>query len=183
MSVGIQGVMNWQTWQGPFAASHTAVTEFEPGDLVAAQSISATPYTAIMFLPLVVGDTVASDTVDVKIIGYMASHVENGAGPGQALWFATLKVPAASPVGMTSARPLSDGKWQARDWTFFEDADFTGKYDEVSSTEIGGTVSKQLSILLPTVGYTTLMMEITNLTGSTPIFGCMWRGVSKEGAI
>ena len=183
MPYGIQGVMNWQTWRTEVSAADTGITTFEPTDLSATKSISVTPYTAIILLPLVVGDAVAADAVDVKIIGYMASHVEKGAGPGQALWFATLKVPAASPVSMSSAIPLSDGAWVSRNWTFFEDADFTSKYDEVSSVEIGGTVSKQLSILLPTVGYTTLMMEITSLTGTNPVFGCMWRGVSKEGAI
>jgi len=183
MPTGIQGVMNWQTWITEISAAHTAITTFEPGDLVAAQSISVTPWTAIVFLPLVVGDAVAADAVDVKIIGYMASHVENGAGPGQALFFSTLKVPAASPTSMSSAIPLTDGPWVSRNWTFFEDADFTSKYNAVSSVEIGGSVSKQLSILLPTVGYTTLMMEVTNLTGTNPVFGCMWRGVSKEGAI
>lgn len=181
--LGIQGVTNWQTWRTEVSAADTGITTFEPGDLSGAKSISVATYTAIMLVPLVVGDAVASDTVDVKIIGYMASHVEQGAGPGQALWFATLKVPAASPVSMSSAIPITDGPWKSRNWTFFEDADFTGKYDEVSSVEIGGTVSKQLSILLPTVGYTTLMMEITNLTGTNPVFGCMYRGVSKEGAI
>ena len=186
MSAGIQGIMNWQTWRAEVSvADGSPVTEFEPEDLVAARSVSVTPYTAIVFLPLIASDTVASDTVDVKIIGYMASHVENGAGPGQALWFATLKVPAVTPVSMSiTGVPLTDGKWSEQAWTFFEDADYASKYNEVSAVEIGGNVSEQLSILFPTLGYTTLMMEVTNfVAGANVVFGCMWRGVSKEGAI
>lgn len=194
MSVGIQGVMNWQTWQGPFSASHTAVTEFEPGDLVAAQSVSVTPYTAIMFMPLCV-DTDDNEFIDIKMIGYMASHTESGAGPGQPLFFGRLT--AGDVVMSSDARPLSDGKWKEGVWRFFDTLDVTttvwfndNAVDFRGSAASGG--SGQGSLLIPTLGYTTLMLEVLDPGGSDGLtadggsmdqFQAMWRGVSKEGAL
>ena len=192
MPVGIQGVLNWQTWQGPFTAAHTAITTFEPGDKVAAQSISVTPYTAIMFLPLCLADD--DEVIDIKVIGYMAPHVETGAGPGQPLFFGQI---TASDVVMSSAQPLTDGKWASANWRFFDAIDLitTIWFDDVTIVERGSVASGgsgQISFLIPTLGYTELMLEVLDPGGSGGFvadggsmtsFEAVWRGVSKEGAL
>jgi len=182
--------MNWQTWQGPFTAVHTPITTFEPGDHVPAQSISVTPYTAIQFMPLCLADD--DEIIDIKVIGYMSPHVENGAGPGQPLFFGQL---TAGDVVMTAAVPLTDGKWAEGAWRFFDTIDVatTIWFDDVSISFRGSAASGgsgQGSILIPTLGYTELMLEVLDPAGASNGFGgsmtsfqAMYRGVSKEGAL
>lgn len=186
MTVGIQGIMSWQTWRAEVIADDTVINDvtdgFEPADLALAEAagmvISVDTYTAIMFFPLVVADD--ADTCNIKIIGYMASHVPHGAGPGMSLYDAQL-IAGVSPI-MSGAIPQTDGKWSSQNWSFVKTV--TETTDAVSATPIAFV--GQNCILFPTVGFTTLIMEVTNIGGGgTEIhrFGCLWRGVSKEGAI
>lgn len=183
--LGIQGVMSWQTWRSEVIADDTVLnTTFEPGDLVLAdaadQVISVDTYTAIMIFPLAVGDD-ADDAV-LKIIGYMSSDTAQGSGPGMVLWTATIAVGATV---MSDAIPHTDGKWSEQDWGFIktivQTADATSAVELASPT----TAPTQMCLLFPTVGFTRLVMEVTDIGGATELdrFGCLWRGVSKEGAI
>ena len=124
----------------------------------------------------------------------MAPHVETGAGPGQPLFFGQL---TASDVVMTAAVPLTDGKWTSSNWRFFDGLDVTTTvwFDDVTVVPRGSDASGgsgQLSILIPTLGYTELMLEVLDPGGaagfvadggSMTSFQVMWRGVSKEGAL
>lgn len=185
MPVGIQGVMSWQSWRTEVTADDTVLnTTFEPGDLVlaeaAGQVISVDTFTAIMIFPLAIGDD--GDDAVLKIIGYMASHTPGGGGPGMVLWTGTIAVGA---VVMSAATPHVDGKWSSGNWGFIktivQTADATSAVELASPT----TTPTQMCLLFPTVGFTRLVMEVTDIGAATELhrFGCLWRGVSKEGAI
>jgi len=186
MPVGIQGVRNWQTWRTDITAADTFITEFKPADYDSTKGISVHPFTAIVVLPLGVGDD--GDGLDMRITGFMTAAIKGGSGPGPGmpLVHATLTlgaVGAASwlPVSENTAGPL----WTARAWDFFKEYSSTGKYEVSGFVEHPTAVLNQRAFIMPTMGFTNLMLEVDTFTGASAItfFGMLWRGVSKEGAI
>jgi len=195
---GLYDVQQWQTARILLAgAEDTLLADYKPEDLsdvVKAKMIGIAPATAIMMRGF--GQNAANETCKVTISGWMNPGKKKTAGPGYRL------VDFTAVLGNHSASmiPLLDGKWGATAATWFEVDTWTIVRDHVGrqaedgagAYEVIGPViidsagdnhaaDTESCILIPTLGYTHLLVELSGKDGTTGVesmaFGLIWRPI------
>lgn len=177
MSHTIQGFTQWQTAR-IVAAEDTLLTNYLASEFAtlkaAGKIVGIHPATAVV-LRAFAKDT-NNDTATVVISGWMTDNKDKGTGPGHRLWRGQL----LAGNHTASHIPLGDGKWGAAA-TWFEvdtwnEAGASG-YNPAGATRLE-VADQEAVILLPTLGYTHLAIEVTDiLGGGTEIteIGFLWR--------
>jgi hypothetical protein len=184
MSQSTSGVQQWQTWRVGTETDGALLTDYKPSDLNAtylSRMISIHPGTVIALRAMGLGGD--GHGIQIVISGWMNPHRRQrgqlSSGPGQRLWRGNLLLGATV--------------WGAADVPFFDrPTDWpSGVYREVNNWNSGsgggydypgvtkiGTGSAHLMVLLPTLGYTHLLMEFTGPADAVTIatrLGVVWR--------
>ncbi len=193
--MSIQGYRQWQTAR-VITTEDTLLTDYKPADVTAAvfaKMISVHPATAIMLR--VLGKDTDNDSAELVISGWMAKEEPKGVGPGHRLWRGKIQLGSKSWAGV----PLDDGMWGASATWFevdiWDDTTSAADYDMVeatvlgfdavapSSTRLSDPIANQEScLLLPTLGYSHLLLEIRDIGGAGEMteIGLLWRPVDFE---
>lgn len=171
------GFLQWQTWR-IVASDDTLLTDYKPADLTAAvkaKTIGVYPATAIIVRAF--GKDTDNDSATVVISGWMDVGLKKGGGPGQRLWRGQLLCGSKS----FSHAPLNDGKWGAAATWFDVDTwneGATSGYDLAGASRLE-IANQECALILPTLGYTHLLVEVTDLDGANEMteIGFVWRPV------
>lgn len=154
-----------------------AITSFEPAKYVAAQSIDVSGFSAIALRAF--GTAADSLTLDLRLIGWMdhgtpATHLDLAPGPGQVLWYGVLTTGTVH----IAARPTADRHWTDTTWHEVATWNSGGGSNACAATVMSG--GGQSLILVPVLGYRSIMFEFTNMGGAGEMASCgiLWRGVS-----
>lgn len=158
----------WQTARviTSAATEDTLLTDYKPSDVTtldaSGKMISVHPATAVMLRAW--GTNTDNDTCTLTVSGWFRQPSQGGSNlfsPGQRLWKGTLTLGAKS---MASTIPIEDGKWPSATW--FEVDTWTATSDPTGATSIA-TADHASVLLLPTLGYSHLMFEITDKDGTS----------------
>jgi len=178
----LSSITKWQTWRVVQAEDGTAVqVGLGPDDYPSDTSevIGVHPWTAIALRAF--GTDTDNDDATVRITGWMDPATTAGNGPGQVLFHSEIIIGAIS----FNEKPLNDNKWHTEtawfevdDWTTGLVAPSPANAYARPATVAGG----QSLLILPTMGYTHLWLEIVNLGAVTEMndLGVMWRPISRE---
>lgn len=164
----------WRTLRAVVTATDTLLTNYKPADVsatVLGKAINVEPATAILLRAF--GRATAGLIADVVFTGFGSASTERGHGMGHRLWRGRLTLGTKA----TGAIPHNDGRWGADiDWLEVHDWDHTlgSGYNPASATKIA--VANQESVLiLPTLNYTTILMEVAPTTLDMLGLGVLWR--------
>ena len=177
------GITQWQTWR-LVSTDDTFLTDYKAADVTDAvkkKMIGIYPATAIIIRAF--GKDTNADDATVVISAWMDISKPKGGGPGHRLWRGSLICGSKS----YSHAPLGDGKWGSAD-TWFDVDTFNvaaaGGYDMAGATRldsvfVGGTADQESVLLLPTLGYTHLLIEVIDLGGAAEMteIGFIWRPI------
>lgn len=173
----------WRTLRAVVTASDTLLTNYKPADLTASVVQNKTAdiegYTAIALRAF--GRATAGLLADVVFTGFGNASAARGFGMGHRLWRGRLTLGAKA----TGAVPHNDGKWGTdTDWLEVHDWDHTlgSGYNPVSATKIRAADQESI-LLLPTLNYTTILMEVAPTTFNMLGLGVLWRPAFMGGMI
>lgn len=175
----IIGIKQWQTARAPITSDDTFLTDYKPADAAGAlaRMISVHPATGVALR--ILGKDTDADDATIAISGWMAPD-RTGTGPGQRLWEGVVTLGSKSWSGI----PLDDhDKWGAAAATWFEVDTYTLTADhDPMSIPIIEIPNKEACILVPTLGYTHLLLEIKDLGGVGEMTECgiIYRQVDFE---
>ena len=170
----------WKTWR-IVTTEDTLITDWGSSNLTdATKVIAVRPYSAIMIRCF--GEGVENDTANIYITGWMGDvaspPLEVGRGPGQRLIASTAILGATT----TTDDILDDGKWpvitETEGW---REVDVYGLATNApSAAAFAGNA--QTSLVIPTLWYTHLMLEVFNIDGTDEptTFGVIWRDISAR---
>lgn len=165
----IIGIKQWQTARAPVTSDDTLLTDYKPADAAAAlvRMIAVHPATAIALR--VLGKDTDGDDATLTISGWMDPG-RSGQGPGQRIYTAVVTLGSKSWSGI----PLDDhNRWGAAAATWFEADTFTAVTDhDPMSIPVIEIPNKEACLLIPTLGYTHLLLEITDLGGVGEMTEC-----------
>jgi len=174
----------WRTFGTVRTATDTLLTNYKPADLsasvVAAKVANVEGFTAIALRAF--GRATAALVADVIFTGFGPPNSLRGYGMGHRLWKGRLTLGSKA----TGVAPQNDDKWNQAvvDWLEVDDWDHTvgSGYNPVSATKI--RVANQESILLlPTLNYATILMEVAPTTLTMLGLGVLWRPAFTGGII
>ena len=154
-------------------AADTLLTDYKPADLTAAvlaKTASIAPATAVALRAFGLGDN--NDTVDAVLTGFMDPNSKFTSSLGHRLWRGQLILGNKE----VTVAPLADGKWgAAAAWREVDtwDQAAVGGYNPAGATRLE-VADQEAVLLLPTLGYSLLLLEVAALTGTTG-FGVLWR--------
>lgn len=159
-------------------ANDTEITNYKPSAFVFAKALPVFPYSLIRMR---VFGTTSGGTTQFKISGWM-ENAQRGTGPGLVLWKGTTtlgtvnygEVPLAGPKALFSGT------------AWYEGATMTtiggGEHNAGQGVVIGdGTL--QAMLLLPTLGFSRLLVEILSGATGGAKRGFIWHGLSSEGIL
>lgn len=172
----LNGIRTWRTWRVAETEDGTAVQAgLGPDDYPSANVISVHPYTQIALRAY--GADTDNDDATVRITGWMDNITPTGPGPGQILFHSEIIIGATN----FNERPVADGRWPSATAWFEVDDWVTGVIENAAIAYLR-TAGASTILLLPTLGYTNLWLEIINLGAATEMtkLGVLWRPVSKE---
>ena len=114
----------------------------------------------------------------------MSINAKNGPGPGIQLWKGTFDLGANVWTSTETPHP----EWAVGLYRVADDFSTTSGYDNASATLIEDTGAVNGMILLPTLGFHNLHIQLTNVDGASTAgepdtLGVLWRGISKEGVL
>lgn len=171
----------WQTARASIVAADTPLTNYKPTDLtdaVRAKMFGIHPATAILLRAFGVG--AATNSATIIISGWMRPGGKFGSGPGHRLWRGNVVLGSKSLAGEL---PNNDKKWLAGTYLEASDWDPTlgSGYDPTVATEVA-VANQEAVLLLPTLGYTDILIEAAALTTLTNI-GLLWRPALTGGVM
>lgn len=173
MPASMDGWGQWQTLRGRTTASDTLLTSYSrsEGQTNAARLISVRPASGIIIRAF--GQDAAAEVATLTISGWMEPSTQSNrsCGPGHRLWVGT-----ATLDGQSRAEPpIVDGvNWPAG--TYLEGVFAATTYDALGAEEITSGSGRDMGLLLPTLGYTRILAEITLTTAAS--VGLIWRPVA-----
>lgn len=173
----------WQTLRAPIlaAAKDTAIGPPLPASKFTAavrlKCVGVSPAMAIIIRGFGT-DADAEAVSPINVYGIMDPNSESGRGmgPAQLLWSggATL---GNTPFAAAEKVIDGDGKWTAGTW--LEVDTWADVDDQVGVTYLNST-NKQGAVIIPTVGYTNLFVEIVGTTFTMASFGMIWRPITMS---
>lgn len=181
----------WRTLRAPVSSSDTPLTSYKYSEFATAQDAGKVagvwPATAVLIRFFGTDD--ANEAADVIISAWMSPDqpYRNGTkdtGPGHRLWRGLVTLGAKS---IASFVPIPDGNWSSATW--FEadtiDAETAGTdYDMVGDVRLDssmtdGIADQESCLILPTLGYTHLFMEV--VLGTAASLGALYRPIAHGG--
>ncbi len=184
--------LRWQNARAPTDSSDTPLTNYEQADLVTAvknKMIGVKPYSAVMLRAF--GTNAGNEAADVIVSGWMHPFTQTGANFGHRLVRMLVTLGGKNVAKPPSNLPDAAGKkWAASGTAYFEadtfDPSAANDYDMVGITRLDtsmtdGIVDQEAAVIVPTLGYTHLLIEI--VLGTAASMGLVWRPVGKDGVI
>ena len=184
MSGELQGISSWRTWRR-ISSEDTLVTDFKPANYAAAKSIRLDDGTSAIAMRGF-GKDADNETAIIVVSGWMSTPSAGGVGPGQQLWRGQALLGSRSSAMIPLADAPGSSPWGASA-TWFEvdtwDPTVPNGLNACVGTMFDG--GNQSLLILPTLGYTALMLEIGDLgTGAEMAeIGVLWRPVSRAGVV
>jgi hypothetical protein len=171
----------WTTARGVVTSDDTLISDFSPAQYDATMAFDVNEAPAVLLRGFGY-ESGASDnkTATMVISGWMDSGATGGVGVGQPLWRGTITLGGTSAAGV----PTADNQWDdSNDWNEVDtwDSAVTNGHNSCGAIVIGERgVDEQSALLLPTLGYSKLMVEYTDLTGATEMdeVGLVYRPIS-----
>jgi hypothetical protein len=169
MSNAPQNVLAWRTWR-VVTTEDTLLTTYDASQFVSTSAIHPHPHTGVALRAL--GKASATNTATVSISGWMDGATARG--PGQSLWKGTLTLGSLAVTGTI----IPDGKWSG---SWKEVTTWVDTVNACDATVASG--GDQAMLILPTLAYSSLMLEIGDLDGAGEMteLGIMWRPVTMNG--
>ena len=189
MPYDLTNIRTWRTWRVASAedSSLPAHTTDENGNVetTSALGIGVHPYSALALRMF--GTNTAGDTATMKIWGQMDIQRKFGSAPSQELWRGQVSLGSFQATTDSDGRPLNDGPWPAAVYFEVDSYDIggaTGGHNAAKAVSLAG--GGQTMLILPTLGYTVLTMELTDMDGTgTEIstLGAIYRFISMGGVV
>lgn len=176
-----RNILSWRTARVAIA-SDTLITDFKSANFSGAKGISAIG-SGIMLRAF--GKDTAGDTATLRVIGFMEQHDKRGRGPGFILWRGQLTLGSQT----TGAAPLlnEQNDWDsAGNWFTVDDWDPSVASGENAASAVMAQGTNEAVLLLPTLRFTSLMLEIDDIGGGgteMTELGIMYREITDEGVI
>lgn len=176
---GILGTRTWKTWtRGIVSSDDSLLTKFKPSEFAVAKAVAVYPDTAIALR--IYGRDTNNDTATIVISGWMDPDTRSGVGAGQVLWKGMVTLGSIT----FTEKPLNDSRWN-KDSAWFEVDTWDSSTGSNASSSIVQSGGNQSILIMPTLGYTRLMLEVADLGGAGEMteLGVLFRPVSKDGVI
>ena len=159
------------------ATDDTLLTVYKPSDIVTLEAINncvrgVTPATAVALQCY--GKDTAAEAATIRVVGWMGTPGKTVHGPGQILWSGTVTLGAIT----FSEAILPDGKWGTANAWFQVNA-FAATVDLGGAVDL--TSGDQSILIVPTLGFTRLSLEIALTTASE--MGVLVRNVAFNSGV
>jgi len=187
MTADLRAIQSWKTWR--YADTEDSIALALQGDSAGdagAQGssfvIGVAPYTALALRSF--GSDAENETATMEIYGFMVPDTKHGSGPGQSLWRGQLTLGSFASTGATG-RPCNDGKWPAAATKEVKsyDSSVTNGYNTNKAVALTG--DNRAMLIFPTLGYTHLYMNITDMAGGAEMstLGVLFREIAMGAVV
>ena len=175
MSYRDPSILQWRTSRVVTSADVSS-NPFTPNAYDGSIAIPSHPWSAVTLMGL--GRDAALEIATVDVIGWMDSKTVSGNGPGIPLVKISFTL---GTEAITAEAPISDGKWNAAStWLRAKTAVLSDNLCNAATLTTGGGVDGDILVVVPTVGFTHLWLEIGVTTFTTAEFGVLWRPCSLD---
>lgn len=177
----LQSNRKWRTVR-VVATDDTFITDFKAANIVEAKTIGINGSAVALWAW---GKDTDNDDCTLRITGFMEPVENFTRGPGQVIWRGQLTLGSNN----TDTAPVDDhGKWgSANDWFEVDswDSSVTNGNNLASAIALSEATPQTSLLLLPTLGYTILMFEVTDLGGAGEMteIGFLSREISMDGVV
>jgi len=155
----------------------TVITDYDAGDFDVDKAVKVLPYPAIALR--VLGTDADGEAATITISGWGYAHSGDAAKvPGHQLWKGTVTLGGKSYTGCEAlAEDSTDTTtyYEAESWN----ASVSGGHNAAGVRVYGGANHfEQAIMLLPTLGYAWIMLEVSGMSMATT--GILWRPLTAE---